>query len=280
VVSGQSYQAFIPGTISIMFAKVFRDLVDFSPKFSLKLWQIFYEYLASRFKKSTDWKYMNYGYAEITQTESVDFNVLSEHLYRHLFDMTELAGKYIMEVGCGRGGGCEILLPYKPASVTGLDFSENVIAFCQQTYKQENLKFVAGNAEALPFADSSFDVIINVESSHCYGNRVDFFKEVARTLKPCGYFLYADFMGRIHYHKRPVQLAACGLTVLNEKDITPNVLKALELSTPFKQALIKKNVIKPFRKSINDFVGTPGSNIYNRFANGDTVYFSILCRKA
>jgi hypothetical protein len=57
------------------------------------------------------------------------------------------------------------------------------------------------------------------------------------------------------------------------------VLLAMELSAPYKEAMIKKIVFKPFRKPINDFVGIPGSNIYNKFNSGETIYFSMLCRK-
>src|SRR5690606_38010974 len=102
-------------------------------------------------------------------------------------------------------------------------------------------------------SDHSFDIIINIESSHCYGDRAAFFKEVARTLKPSGYFLYADFMGRIHYPKRPAQLAACGLPVSSEQEITQQVLKSMDLSTTYKEGLLNKPLIKFFRKPLSDF---------------------------
>jgi ubiquinone/menaquinone biosynthesis C-methylase UbiE len=262
-----------------MVAKLFRNLVDFSPKLSLRLWQLFYEFIARRFKKLTNWKYMNYGFADTQGKVTDDFNLLSENLYHHLLGKAQLAGKNMLEVGCGRGGGCELMLAYQPKTITGLDFSENVISFCKQTYQQPNLNFVAGNAESLPFDDNSFDIIVNLESSHCYGNRGDFFKEVSRTLKPGGFFFYSVLIGRVHYPKRPAQLTECGLQVITEQDITPNVLQAMELSAPYKEAMIKKIVLKPFRKPINDFVGVPGSNIYNKFNSGETIYFSMLCGK-
>lgn len=50
-----------------------------------------------------------------------------------------------------------------------------------------------GDAEKLPLADASFDAVLNVESSHCYGNVETFFREAARVLRPDGRFLFADF---------------------------------------------------------------------------------------
>ena len=48
-------------------------------------------------------------------------------------------------------------------------------------------------AESLPLGDASVDVLVNVESSHCYGNFQKFIAEVHRVLKVGGVFLFADF---------------------------------------------------------------------------------------
>ena len=56
-----------------------------------------------------------------------------------------------------------------------------------------------GNAESLPFADESFDAVINVEASHGYPDFPRFLAEVARVLRPGGHFLYADFRGFLEY---------------------------------------------------------------------------------
>lgn len=262
-----------------MFSNLFRKLVDLSPKLSLTIWKYFYELTALLFRKMAGWKFMNYGFAG-TENPSIDYNTLSANMYQHLLDQAKIEkGAYALEVGSGRGGGCELLLKYDPASVIGIDFSKNAIEFCQKNYHDTRLRFITGNAESLPFEDNSFDVIINVESSHCYWSRTDFFKEVTRTLKPSGFFLYSDFMSRIHYLKRPAQLEACGLKIISEQEITPQVLKSMELSRPYKEDLLKKMILKPFQKSIADFVGLPGSNIYNKFASGEVIYFSFVCSK-
>jgi SAM-dependent methyltransferase len=51
---------------------------------------------------------------------------------------------------------------------------------------------VQGDAEDLPFSDNEFDIVINVESSHNYPNLRRFFEEVARVLRPGGFFSHAD----------------------------------------------------------------------------------------
>lgn len=37
------------------------------------------------------------------------------------------------------------------------------------------------------------DMVINVESSHCYGNFKEFVRQVDRMLKPGGLFVFTDF---------------------------------------------------------------------------------------
>lgn len=222
---------------------------------------------------------MNYGYAD-ESTSSDDFNALSANLYRYLFNsLRSHKGTDALEVGSGRGGGCELLLEYLPGSVTGIDFSKNAVEFCRKNYTDKCLKFVPGSAENLPFGNNSFDMIYNVESSHCYGDRAAFFKEVTRTLKPEGHFLYADFMSRRHYPKRIALLKASGLQIVSEHDITPAVLKSMSLGSSSKETLLKKMVYRPFRGALSDFVGLPGSDIHRKFMSGDVVYFFILCRK-
>jgi ubiquinone/menaquinone biosynthesis C-methylase UbiE len=86
----------------------------------------------------------------------------------------------------------------RPASYTGLDWNPAGVAFCRERHNLPGLDFVQGDAENLPFADQSFDAVINVEASHCYPRFARFLAEVARVLRPGGHFLYADVRPRHH----------------------------------------------------------------------------------
>ena len=55
-----------------------------------------------------------------------------------------------------------------------------------------SMTVVKGNAERLPFNDETFDVVLNVESSHLYTRRVNFVREVHRVLKTGGFLCTAD----------------------------------------------------------------------------------------
>lgn len=73
----------------------------------------------------------------------------------------------VLEIGSGRGGGCNYIKRYfNPRKITGLDIATNAINFSKQNYLQKGLYYKQGNAEALPFEGGYFDVVINV----VYGN--------------------------------------------------------------------------------------------------------------
>ncbi|HCQ03761.1 MAG TPA: class I SAM-dependent methyltransferase, partial [Candidatus Latescibacteria bacterium] len=101
------------------------------------------------------------------------------------------------------------------------------------------LSFTQGDAESLLFEDASFDTVVNVESSHCYGSMEKFVAEVYRVLRPKGYFLFADLRNRDTSEKLQAQLTSSGLQVLKKVDITDNVLSALDAYNEKKLALIQ-----------------------------------------
>jgi ubiquinone/menaquinone biosynthesis C-methylase UbiE len=88
---------------------------------------------------------------------------------------------------------------------------------------------VCGDAQAMPFHASSFDAVVNIESSHCYESMDTFLAEVCRVLRPGGRFLFADLRSLDGVKTLREQFNACDLTVEKETDITANVLTALQL---------------------------------------------------
>ena len=56
-----------------------------------------------------------------------------------------------------------------------------------------------------------FDQVINVESSHCYGNFAKFAQEVHQVLKPGGYFIITDFREIGHLKQFEDDIRASGL---------------------------------------------------------------------
>jgi ubiquinone/menaquinone biosynthesis C-methylase UbiE len=171
------------------------------------LWQGFYEFM-SWYNQDNDWVTMNYGYGLLTDDGKMIEDLLTEEGdRREIFSLqlyyfitgtqkafTNLKNKTLVEVGSGRGGGISFLTRhFKPERAVGIDFSNNQVEFCKARHSDvEQLEFHQGNAEALSthanLGAKVADVVVNVESSHCYGNIDNFLNEVNTILKDDGVF--------------------------------------------------------------------------------------------
>jgi SAM-dependent methyltransferase len=269
---------------SFMF-RIFDTLASLSlvKKVIIRAW---YQYL-STLDRNADWTFMNYGYAPLDGREP-EIELYPEdqpnryciRLYQRVTGAIDLRGKNLLEVGCGRGGGASFIKRYsQPRSMTAVDFSSRAIAFCQSHYRSEGLTFLHADAESLPLPAASFDVVINVESSHCYNSMDRFLREVSRVLRPGGHFLFADIRLREAVPLLREQLARASLRVLEEELITANVLKALELDNERKLVLIQSKAPGFVRARLQQFAGLTGSPVYRRFLTGEWEYFRFTLQK-
>jgi len=239
------------------------------------------------FIKQEQWTYMNYGYAHINGEDrfadldsSDELQRLSYQLYNHLAAEIELENKTVLEVGSGRGGGASMIKKYhKPEKMIGLDFSGAAVKLCKEMHVTTGLEFVEGDAENLPFSSCSFDAVINVESSHCYNSMDKFLAGVNKVLKPGGHFLYTDFREPKEIPELERLIARSGMKVLRKRDITPNVIKALDEDHDRRMKTISENVPKPFIRQFREFAGVKNSVVYNQFENGEMIYYSFIMQK-
>jgi ubiquinone/menaquinone biosynthesis C-methylase UbiE len=231
---------------------------------------------------------MNYGYAPPAGTEPLALDAADEpdrycaQLYHHVAGPAHLRGAAVLEVGSGRGGGASFLTrTHRPASYTGADYSPQAVALCQQRHAGvPDLKFAVGDAEKLPFADASFDVVVNVESSHCYGHVDRFFAEVARVLRPGGRFAYTDFRSGADMAALKQLLAGTpGLEIVEQEDITARVLAALEADDARKRALIAEFVHPRLRHLFGEFAGLSGGEMFRGFSDRSLTYQRFLLRR-
>ena len=269
-----------------MLAKLFTTLCKISPYLKRLLWRQWYQFLAGYYQKK-DWSFMNYGYAPLDhQAEKLNLEDSDEpnryciQLYHHVASVVNLKDLNVLEVGSGRGGGSYYIKRHlEPKTIVGVDFSEKAVAFCNKNYFVEGLSFVTDDAEFLPFEDNSFDVVVNIESSHCYYSMDAFLKQVKRVLRQGGYFLYADFRGKDKIDTLHKQLHRSGMTLIKETNITPNVIEALNLDNEHKMVFIQKLIPRLLLKSFQQFAGVKDSKIYEGFRTGRVIYLSFVLQK-
>ncbi len=250
------------------------------------LWKLWYQHMAKTYQ-SQKWKCMNYSFAplegppEMIELDPADaISRYSLQLYHHVVSSVDLTGLEVLEVGSGRGGGADYIKRYlKPKKVVGVDFAKDAVKFCNATYDVQGLSFKVGNAMNLPFEDESFDVVVNVESSHCYPSMESFLAQVNRVLRKGGYFLFAD----LRYGKEAgllrEQLRQSGLTIVKETDITANVVRGLQMDSAQRTAMIKQTIKKGMIKTFLKFTGTEDSEIFNKFKNREATYMSCVLQK-
>lgn len=248
------------------------------------IWRFWYPFLTRRLR-GEEVIFLNYAF-ETDPPLAIPLDAADEadraciQLYHHVGTQVNFQGKDVLEVSCGHGGGASYLTrAQKPAKYVGLDLNATGIAFCKKRHPLAGLEFIQGDAQNLPFPDSSFDAVVNVEASHCYPDFPRFLAEVARVLKPGGYFLYADFRFADGIAKWEKALEESPLVLKQGRDISTEVLRGMELNSERSQALLARKLPKSLHDLGRDFAGVKGSRIYQALADGGLSYRSFCFGK-
>lgn len=273
-----------------MLDRLFRQFIEavdqgnVAPGFQKRLWRWWYQALAMNWR-DRQWTFMNYGWVPLAGQES--FNLLPEDepdrcfigLYHYLAARVSPAGARVLEVGSGRGGGSSYFCRYhEPSEVVGVDYSGSAVRLAGRLHAGvKGLRFVEGDAEALPFDDESFDVVINVESSHCYANMDAFLGEVRRVLKPGGRFGWVDIRGAGMVAGTEAAFSRCGLDLVAAEDFSQNVAQSMVASHDRKEALIQRMWLG--KAIAREFAATNGSTIHKALQHGQACYLAKIFRK-
>jgi ubiquinone/menaquinone biosynthesis C-methylase UbiE len=269
-----------------MIDKIYAHAIQKSPRLRKLLAYRIYQFLAKRYRMR-EWTFMNYGYMPAGRGEApLPLETADEPdrssiaLYNHVAGAIPLDGRDALEVGCGRGGGSSFIARYlRPRTMKGVDFSQKAVLFCRQTHVVEGLSFECADAERLPFPDESFDAVVNVESSHCYGSVPAFLSEVRRVLRVGGTFLFADFRPANQLAALREDLSRSGLDLVRETEITANVLASLESGEGRRLHLMKTALGGIMLRYFHELVGQRGSVIFEQFRTGVVRYFSFVLQR-
>ena len=243
--------------------------------------------LMSRIDRHDTMIFMNYGWADLeTSNPSIPLEAGDERdryciqLYEQVAGAVDLRDRDVLEIGCGRGGGASwVMRRFGPRTMTGLDLSPVGVEYCRRRHCMPGLSFVTGDAEAMGFEPESFDAVLNIESSHCYGSMERFLAGVFRVLRPGGHFLYTDYHSPEKLEQVRLLTGASGFETISEEDISSNVVRALELDDERKSVLIDRLVPGILRGLFREFAGMQGTSTFNgALRSGEKIYSRFVLR--
>jgi len=245
-------------------------------------WKLAYQAMAKTWQRA-DWRTMNYGFAQADDDTTVPpMPPLSDAdepdrycfgLYHRVAAQRDLTDLDVLEVGSGRGGGASYVHRYLgPKSTVGLDRSKAAVDLATGREDVGGLSYMVGDAEDLPFEDASIDVVLNVESCHCYGSVPRFLEEVFRILRPGGALLLADLRLSHLQAKFDEELKASPFEVTHRADITDSVVRSLVADTPRRQQLMADSSGPMLRPVMKWFSGVQGSATFRDLQSRRFVY--------
>ncbi|MBI2718080.1 MAG: methyltransferase domain-containing protein [Rhizobiales bacterium] len=116
-----------------------------------------------------------------------------------LIQGVDLAGKTVLDVGCG-AGGIDILLvrTHGALYVTGIDVEDTVLGKARQRVERAGLGDRIGLVKVapgpLPFPPRTFDIVFSKDSIVHIPDKHALMREVFRVLKPGGWFVASDWL--------------------------------------------------------------------------------------
>lgn len=136
-----------------------------------------------------------------------DYLIYLFHLATYDFTLPHVAGRRVLDFGCGTGYGAHRVAA-TAASVVGIDVSPEATGYAAARYPAPNLEFRTVppvEVGPLPFADGSFDVVLSFQVIEHVPEPSAYLSEVRRVLAEDGLFIVAtpDRRTRLLPRQRP-----------------------------------------------------------------------------
>lgn len=124
------------------------------------------------------------------------YHQLSPDLDAMLASVALRGDERVLDVGTGTGHTALAFAPHV-GEVVGIDFTRGMLEEARRLAKEQgapNVRFDEGDALALPYADDAFDLVTCRVCAHHFTDAARSVREVARVLRPGGFFLLVDSM--------------------------------------------------------------------------------------
>lgn len=226
--------------------------------------------------------------------------------------LVETSPKRVLDVGSGTGFLTSMAARRWPdAQLIGCDLSHAMNCVSSEKFSTAQYSFVTGDAEELPFAEGSFDLVTSNLAYQWVNSFPKAFKEVMRVLRPGGEFIFATFGRRTLQELRESYEDACNALGEAEPDhfhLFPAVHQLGDglAKIGFENALVSVDRIKEYhpgprelmrslknigagnavstgsaRKSSKKFFRLMEETYRDKFSHGDDIYatYEILFAK-
>ncbi|MCP4197066.1 MAG: class I SAM-dependent methyltransferase [Proteobacteria bacterium] len=115
------------------------------------------------------------------------------HMTTYNFARAYVAGRRVLDYGCGSGYGTHHMAAYCD-SIVGVDIAEDAIKYADSHYSADNLAYRRidpADLSPLPFEDASFDTVMSFQVIEHIADVNPYLSEIRRVLKPGGIFICA-----------------------------------------------------------------------------------------
>jgi ubiquinone/menaquinone biosynthesis C-methylase UbiE len=119
--------------------------------------------------------------------------IAAEHQARYRWAAMAAGGKEVLDAGCGVGYGTALLGDAGATRVVGMDIDPETVADASSRYGDRGVvEFTVGDLRELPFADSSFDLVVCFEAIEHIDRQDTALDELQRVLRDSGHLLLSS----------------------------------------------------------------------------------------
>ncbi len=120
----------------------------------------------------------------------------------------------VLDIACGSGYGSH-MISKQCHTVIGGDYNQTIVDKCIENYQAENLTYELANVTSLPYAASTFDVVVSMETIE-HVDEDAYLSEIARVLKPKGRFILSTPQNEWGFTLVPWHVKEYGLDEIKE----------------------------------------------------------------
>lgn len=177
--------------------------------------------------------------------------IMIEHLHRYALAISLAKAQKVLDIASGEGYGA-YLLSHIAANVTGVDISQDTIAFAKSKYKAKNLQFLHGSATNMPIETQSIDLVVSFETIEHLVEQEEMFIEIKRVLKPNGILIMSS-PDKLNYSEKTSYSNPFHLKELYLDEFIQLVNSKFQHSQYLSQAVCYGSLITPYNQEVKGF---------------------------